>query len=177
MAIPIHPSPATGYTLAGVGAITDDGRFIPPDPENQDYQAFVDWQVAGHTPTADPGATLSALKSAAESRLDAAADERRQLLMSVGRSTIILNLIRYQEAVDCSVDGTPTGAEYPVINAEVGHNGADLAAVAANVMSERAAFKTALAGIETTHQVGKAAIAAATDAAGVAAALAAVTWP
>ena len=33
---------------------TSDGAFIPPDPANTDYAAFLEWAEAGNTPEPAP---------------------------------------------------------------------------------------------------------------------------
>lgn len=43
------------YALTTSGMIRrSDGAIIPPDPANRDYQAFLEWQAAGNTPTPAP---------------------------------------------------------------------------------------------------------------------------
>jgi hypothetical protein len=37
------------YT-SGMILRVSDGAFIPPDPENRDYQQFLVWVAAGNTP-------------------------------------------------------------------------------------------------------------------------------
>ncbi len=40
------------YQLSGHGEIIrlSDGAWIPPDPGNRDYQAYLNWLAEGNTP-------------------------------------------------------------------------------------------------------------------------------
>ncbi len=35
--------------------LRDDGAWIPADPDNVDYQAFLEWRKVGNQPTPYPG--------------------------------------------------------------------------------------------------------------------------
>jgi hypothetical protein len=177
MASPSIPQPAASYTLAAGGVLASDGRYIPAEQANLDYQAYLAWIAAGHTASADPQLVIEAVRTVAKRAIDLAADARRLALLPAGPSSLMLNLLRYQEAALAHVDGLPIGANYPVINAEVGHNGATLADVAVNVLAEQAALKIALAAIEAVRQVTRDAVTAASTPSAVAAVLAAISWP
>jgi hypothetical protein len=62
------------YTLRSAGVIQrDDGVFIPADPNNTDYAAYLEWTSAGNTATAQaPTAAQqqSALVAAVQAILD-----------------------------------------------------------------------------------------------------------
>lgn len=170
------PMPAGDYTLAGSGVITDDGRFIPSDPENLDWQAYQSWLVGGNSPNPDP-TTLAVLKSQTKDRIDVDADARRSMLFPSGSAAVAFSILRWTEADLAAVDGTPTGAEYPLLNAEVGFNGSTIANVATNVQAERLATKTSMAQVEVVRNTAKAAVDAASTVALVEAVYAAIVWP
>ena len=59
-----------------------DGAFIPPDPANTDYVAFLDWVAAGNTPEPSPVVAPPAPLTT-EQKLEAAGltvDELKSLL-------------------------------------------------------------------------------------------------
>jgi hypothetical protein len=62
------------YTFNQSGGIVRDadGAFIPEDPANTDYAAYLDWCAAGNTATPyQSGETLDALKSRLTDSIDA----------------------------------------------------------------------------------------------------------
>jgi hypothetical protein len=62
------------YTFNQSGGIVRDadGAFIPEDPANTDYAAYLDWCAAGNTATPyQSGETLDALKSRLAGAIDA----------------------------------------------------------------------------------------------------------
>jgi hypothetical protein len=66
------------YTINSFGTITrdDDGAFIPADPDNADYAAFLKWKKEGNeaaTPASDPNALQATLTQAIQTMLDAKA--------------------------------------------------------------------------------------------------------
>ena len=71
----------------------------------------------------------------------------------------------------------PVATDYPHLQAEVGATAADIAGVAATIVVKSAAWKQVSAAIEGLRLKTKAAIAAATDQAGVDAALTGLVWP
>ena len=62
------------YTINQSGGIVRDadGAFIPEDPANTDYAAYLDWCAAGNTATPyQSGETLDALRSRLAAAIDA----------------------------------------------------------------------------------------------------------
>jgi hypothetical protein len=50
---------------------TTDGAFIPPDPANTDYAAFLEWVEAGNTPEPAPE-PVAPVELTTEQKLEAA---------------------------------------------------------------------------------------------------------
>ena len=76
------------YQLTGGNMILRlvDGAFIPPDPANTDFQAYLAWLEAGNTPEPAPVPEPAAQFTARE-RLEAAGfsiPELRELLFADG---------------------------------------------------------------------------------------------
>jgi len=49
----LHQCPVTGETRNGILRLADNA-FIPPDPANTDYQAYLAWLEEGNTPEPAP---------------------------------------------------------------------------------------------------------------------------
>lgn len=70
----------TGNTILRL----EDGAFIPPDPANVDYQAYLAWCAAGNEPEPAPEPPAPPPPLTAAERLEAAGfsiDELRALLL------------------------------------------------------------------------------------------------
>ena len=68
----------TGNTILRLA----DNAFIPPDPANTDYVAFLDWVAAGNTPEPAPE-PVAPVELTTEQKLEAAGltvDELKSLL-------------------------------------------------------------------------------------------------
>jgi hypothetical protein len=81
----------TAYSLTGIGSIqrNSDGAFIPVDPHNLDYAAYLVWVAAGNTAAsyvAPPPAPLSATPYQFRAGLTAAGI-RTQVETAVAAST------------------------------------------------------------------------------------------
>ncbi len=169
----------TTYTATkSVGGIIADGAHVPADPANRDWQAKLIAESGGPI-SIDPEIVLglSEAKAAAKLVVDRMADAERAKHMPAGLTAQSLLLLRLGEAERCDVDGTPTAGEYPLLQAEVGTTGVDLAAVADAVLAEVAALKTDLAAIEAVRVSAREDIDGTTMQSQIDAILAAIVWP
>lgn len=164
-------------TKSGTGIVAD-GYHVPEDPGNRDWQTKLVDDAGGGT-DADPAPTLGLAdaKAAARRIVDAEAERRMGALLPLGAAAQTHWLLRRQEAIDIASDGTPTAGEFPLLNAEVGESGADLAEVAAAVLAEEAALRTALAPIVAVAVEARNDIEGCGNQSEIDAVLAAIVWP
>ena len=79
------------YKLTATDVIRrDDGAFIPADPQNVDYQAFLEWLAAGNTPQpADPVGNPAAEQIDALERENMLPKATRKFMLSFMEATAI----------------------------------------------------------------------------------------
>lgn len=116
---------------------TADGATIPPDPRNADWQVYLTWKAVPNTPDPATATTLRLVKKARKVELDrrAALEFGKELRCQLsaeqgvgfGHARLIEELVRYE------ADGSPSAADYPFLDALVGEEGVDLAAVATSI--------------------------------------------
>lgn len=164
------------YQLTRGGVLVVATReFIPEDPRNRKWRRYLNWLAGPNTPDPIP---LTEERLAAKRLVDEQADERRQVYLPMaGNSRPFWWERRYEEAVAADADGTPTAAEYPLLDAEIPHTGATIAAVADAVLAEYAAARTQVALIEAVRLQAHADIDSAVDLAAIDAVLAGLYWP
>jgi hypothetical protein len=70
----------TEYRLTNTNVILRiaDGAYIPPDPANRDYEAYLQWVAAGNTPDPAPPPSAEA----------AIADSAQSLLLNQARAAV-----------------------------------------------------------------------------------------
>lgn len=162
------------YKLTTGGVLrASDKAFIPNDPKNKDWLAYQDWLAVPNTPDPADVASLSPYKAAKVKAVNLEAESRRQTLSPY----TLGDLLRYREAAAAVADGTPTGAEYPMLEAERVALSVTLATRATAVAAEELAVRTAIAAVDGARVAGIAAINAAGSLAAVDAAVAAIAWP
>lgn len=119
-------------------------------------------------------------KAAAKAEIDRQAEAARLRFVTPGSGQSAVYLAKAEEALALQTDGSPDPADYPLLAASIGIEGADLAAVAAVVLAQRAAWLTVAAAIEAERLGAKAAIDALDSPPApedVAAILAGLSWP
>ena len=163
-------------TVTGGVVRTSDRTFIPEDSRNADWRAYLAWLAVPNTPDSD--SPVADVRLEAKSLLEREMEEQRRRLFTARTPLAALQYyLRFKQAVDVEGDGTPTQAEYPLLHAEVGHNGADIAAVGTNVRAEVGDLESALGDLEGYRQDQIAAIDAAADSAAVRTIIEGWTWP
>ncbi len=164
------------YRTAPGGVVrTSDGAFIPNDPANGAWQRYQAWLAVPNVPDAED---LDAIRAAVRSDVaeQAAAQRARHLALS-DPTHVALWRMRLDEAARADADGSIDPGEYPLLEAEVGHTGVDVAAVATAVLAEGEVVRTALAAIHATELDAAAAIDAAGDVTAIRVVLAELSWP
>jgi len=159
----------------GDGILADD-TLVPENTDLaawNDYLAFVDGEG---TPDPAPQLAIELERAGAVEEVSAQAAEER-LKTLPGGSNLTHWHLRAREAELANVDGTPTAIEYPLLAAEVGRTGVDIAAVATVVVAEIDTVKAAWAAIETVRLTANDSVNSQADVAGIDAALAAIVWP
>lgn len=140
-----------------------------PDPDRGETEAD------DPRPFARPALDLAEVKAQLKAAIDEAAEAERQKYITAGAGQAMTYQRKVEEARRLADDGEPDPADYPLLSASVGIDGADLAAVAAVVLGMDAAWAQIGAGIETARLAAKAAIDAAETE--VAARAVEIVWP
>lgn len=131
-----------------VGGVRRGDQFIPEDPKNRDWQAYLAWVAGGGSPDPILDPTMAQAQAVAKDEVDRQADLERAKHLPPIPSQATVDLLRWEEADAAAVDGSITAGEYPMLEAEIPEKGADVASVATAVQAERSALKTSLAAIE-----------------------------
>jgi hypothetical protein len=163
------------YTNHGTVLRSDGAEFpaIAGTIEYDQWQAFI---TAGGTTTPADSITLTDEKNAAKEVLDKLAGDQRRLFTHAGVDDDLGQALRFMESRFCQDDPTPEADNYPMLQAEIPGNGANLAAVANNVAVERLALATSLGVIETVRRATIALIDACADQGEIDAVMAAIDW-
>jgi hypothetical protein len=120
---------------------------------------------------------LAAVKTAARSRLDVAAEALRQTVLTPGIGQMATYQTKETQARSLLQDPEPDETKYPDIYNEVGITADTAHEVAMAVLAAAEKWRLFGRSIEKTRLAGKKAITAADTAAAVVVAEAAVTWP
>lgn len=175
---------AQPYYIASGGVVRlEDLVLIPLLPRNAveaaNLATYLAWVDANPTNIADPDPTETLAQAKTRAKADLArlggTQRRRWLRDAIGEEFWWAE--RLAQAKVCALDGTPETGDYPLLDVEVGHNGADLPAVATAVLAEWATLESKIAGIEAVRLDGDVLIDAATTIAETAAIAPATVWP
>lgn len=149
--------------------------FIPENPRLRLWQKYLSWLAVPNTPDPDP---LGPHRTLAKLRIDEGADLRRHVYLPIdGSNAAFWWHRRYDEAVGADADGTPTAAEWPLMDAEIPHTGADIEAVADAVLAEYATAQAEVARVRKVQLQAHADIDAAGSVAAIEAVADDVEWP
>jgi hypothetical protein len=150
----------TGYALDTVG---EDGA-----------ERLVARPILTPRSAEDLAAELAAKRAAAIREIDAAAERAREQFMTPGAGQALTYQRKLEEARAYANDAA---GPFPLLEASIGADGPDIAAVAATVLATAEAWSIVAAQIEGQRLRAKRAVAAAETQAAIAAELAALTWP
>ena len=120
---------------------------------------------------------LDALKVRLQADIDRDAERERLRYVTPGAAQQAVYVAKEDEARRASTEQSPDPADYPLLAASVGLEGATVSEVAGVVLATATAWRQIAGAIEAARLGTKAAIAAATTEAGARAAAAAVAWP
>ncbi|MBL4838483.1 MAG: hypothetical protein JKY34_12985 [Kordiimonadaceae bacterium] len=177
---------ATGHIVKNIRMLR---RFTVMDHyELREGQAFLIGQNAedidGFKVEADalaaierPTPTIEQIRRGAKEDIDRAAGVCRSEVASQGYGQEMTYLAKEVEARACIADAAPVAATYPMMAAEVGITGTDLAAVATEVVARADAWKALAGSIERVRLAGKQSIDAATTEAEIDTILTDTSWP
>jgi len=158
---------------------TSDGATIPPDPENSDWQEFLEWDLTG-TPDPYTAIAVADMRKSAKVEVDRQADlqMRKKLCPAAagGAAVGFSAAMAYREAIQIDGDGSPTSAKYPMLN-EMTDHGADMAARGTALRAIRTAIFPDLGKIENVRLTAHIDIDAATTQAAMDAVVDGLSWP
>jgi hypothetical protein len=143
-------------------------------------ELLTEWLVADVknivTPFAD-APTLDKYKEGVKRQIDADAERARLLFVTAGSAQAGVYLAKYEEAVTIQADPNPSPAEYPLLAASIGVDGATLEEVAASVRGLNLQWRYVAGVIERVRLQSKHQIKLASNMAQVQAIKSAVVWP
>lgn len=161
----------------GSGVVLNGVTMVPEDDRNRAWKNYLAWTAAGNTADPETEETIGEARSRAYFQLDEEAETLRRQQMPSLDGHVELERMRVLEAEAAAVDVLIVPDEYPLLEAEVPANGADVAAVAAAVLAARDLRKGWFANIEAERTRVRKAVADSTTSAEVDAALATRSWP
>lgn len=156
---------------------TVTGAQVTEDPFSAAWLDYVAWKQLSNASDAVVRVSISDARLQAIAETNRLAGLQRARWMDIGPGTSLWWAERLNEARLANVDGSITGGEYPLLEAEIGLNGANVAAVATNVLSQWATLRTKLAGIETARATAVATIGSTSLLSALAAIPPAIVWP
>lgn len=124
-----------------------------------------------------PPLPLTDVKAQAFATTDGAAEAARLQFITDGVGQAMTYQLKHDEALALQDDGSPNPANYPLLAACIGTDGATLSDVAATVISTRNLWVIAASEIEGTRRSAKMAIADAVDHAAINLIIAGLSWP
>jgi hypothetical protein len=112
------------YTLTSAALSTHaqtviraDGASIPPDPENADYQAFLDWMAAGNTPPPSAEAPGAPVQASRRQFFQAAA---QQGVITQDEAVALLAAGAIPASLSAAISSLPTAQQFPARMALLG---------------------------------------------------------
>lgn len=171
----------TGETTDTKGIIrTADSAILPNDVDNVDWRTYIDWKNAPNTPDPFTAFALSDYRLLKKEQVDKLASNRIRALTRIkGRAAGVdfMYAKMVQEAFDCNLDGSPTAAEYPILNEMIPDEGASLAAVATAILTEWDAAKVNVGKITAYNRKKQKEIEVAASVAAINTIMEGLTWP
>lgn len=189
------------YTPQNWYWLADDGRLYSSlekqtiSPENP---IFLEWKQSGGIPTRWPvdennvqtdapladvlaahglAMTAAHAKTMLKMQIDAAAETVRLKYITAGTGQAMTYQRKVDEAKQAIAETNPKPADYPLLSASIGIDGANLKAVAAVILGMDAAWAQIGAQIERIRLTAKQDIDATEDEAAARSVIAAIVWP
>jgi hypothetical protein len=125
----------------------------------------------------DGSIRLAALKETLKAQIDAAAEVERLKYITPGAGQTMTYQRKLEQAKQADADTDPDPADYPMLAASIGIDGATIADVASTVIAMDAAWETVGAGIEAARLGAKKAVGDAEDTEAARAVLSGIVWP
>lgn len=123
------------YQLTNNGVIRQsDSAFIPADPLNADYQAFLAWQAEGNTPEPVAAPTLADLKTAKLTDINAECDRRINAEVLSYPATEVLTFPKQETEARAWAAGNT--AATPLIDALAENRGIDKAELVSRIVAK-----------------------------------------
>lgn len=158
-----------------------DGAIIPPNTELGAWRAYLDWKAVPNTPDPATATTLASKKRAGRHEIDRQGEAELAKDLEVewnGAKSLGAALFAlYEEARRGTGVGSPSAADYPLINALPAAYGATLADKIVTVKAEWDARTTRAAAVIATWKDTVRQIDAAGSLAAVDSVVAGVSWP
>ena len=128
-------------------------------PASSEISIGMTWNGAEFGPCPSTEAIdLVALKSRLKAAIDASAEAERLRYITAGAGQAMTYARKVEQARAAQADADPQPGDYPLLDASVGIDGADILAVAATIVAMDAAWEQIGAGIEAARLNGKHAI-------------------
>ena len=133
---------------------------------------------SGNPVAQDPALPLlNDAKAAAKAEVDAAAETARLQFITGGAGQAMTYELKHQEALALQDDSSPESANYPLLNACIGADGATLSDVASTIIATRNLWVVTATTIEGTRRTAKTAITNAAVHAAITTIMAGLSWP
>lgn len=165
------------YYQADGGVMRSDGAFVPEDPENRDWRAYLAFIAGGGAVGAPMDGSLEEVQAAARGQIEQQAEEQRMAVLPLEGSGLLAWQMRLEEAEAANADGSIDPGEYPLLEAEIPAMGLDVPAVATAVLAEAVTVRADWAAIAAVVSDKKADVDNQVTPAAVRAVLDTVVWP
>jgi hypothetical protein len=163
--------------IVRVADLTD----VPPNPALGAWRDYLAWKAAPNTPDTSLATTVAQRRASAKFEIDRQAEEQYRAHLTIGNPAAPMTAAIHQAMLDESrriaTDGSPSGANYPLLNGLNTFFGAALTDRGTTILSAWSAQTTSASAINSVRLKAFSDVNAAGSIAAVDAVVAALTWP